>query len=88
MHLVCTEAYVVTGGRGAVRALWRAGAPAAAERTGAQLDALQAGGDPGHLVEAAAHVAAPTRRGRFGMSGRRDEYALPGTTLPDTSAGS
>ncbi|MFF9133297.1 hypothetical protein [Streptomyces sp. NPDC014806] len=88
LHLVCTEADVVTDGPGAVRALGRAGAPAAAERAGAQLDAPEAGGDPGHLAEAAAHVAAPTRRGGFGMCGRRDEYALPGTALPDMPAGS
>ena len=63
------------------RELWRAGALATAERTGAQLDALAAG-EPLHLGEATAHEAAPTRRGGFGMCGRRDEYALPGTTLP------
>ncbi|OXS36803.1 cupin [Streptomyces sp. XY006] len=63
------------------RALWRAGALATAERTGAQLDAL-ADGEPAHLAEATAHEAAPTRRGGFGMCGRRDEYALPGTTPP------
>lgn len=61
--------------------LWREGALATAERTGAQLDALTAG-DPGYLGEATAHAAAPTRLGGFGMCGRRDEYALPGTTLP------
>ncbi|MFE1340472.1 hypothetical protein ACFW6K_22685 [Streptomyces sp. NPDC058733] len=88
LHLVCTEADVVTDGRGAVRAPGRAGAPAAAERTGTQLDALEAGDDPDHLVETAAHVAAPTRRGGFGMCGRRDAYALPGTALPDMPAGS
>ncbi|MEV6962590.1 cupin [Streptomyces sp. NPDC051207] len=63
------------------RELWRAGALAAAERTGAQLAALEAG-EPGHLAEATAFRAAPTRRGGLGMCGRRDEYALPGTTLP------
>ncbi|MFF8669631.1 cupin domain-containing protein [Streptomyces sp. NPDC015242] len=63
------------------RALWRAGALAAAERTGAQLDAL-ADGDPAHLAEATAHQAAPARLGGYGMCGRRDEYALPGTTPP------
>ncbi|MEU0458568.1 hypothetical protein ABZ322_37650, partial [Streptomyces sp. NPDC006129] len=52
-----------------------------AERTGAQLDALAAG-EPAYLGEATAHEAAPTRLGGFGMCGRRDEYALPGTTLP------
>lgn len=63
------------------RELWRAGALATAERTGAQLDALEAG-DPAYLGEATAYGTAPTRLGGFGMCGRRDEYALPGTTLP------
>ncbi|MEU6589665.1 cupin [Streptomyces sp. NPDC046881] len=63
------------------RERWRAGALTAAERTGAQLDALEAG-DPAYLAEATAHETTPTRRGGFGMCGRRDEYALPGTTLP------
>ncbi|KAF3463995.1 cupin [Streptomyces sp. Tu 3180] len=63
------------------RELWRAGAPAAAERTGAQLDALAAG-DPAHLGEATAYRAEPSRLGGFGMCGRRDEYALPGATVP------
>ncbi|WP_432139337.1 MULTISPECIES: cupin [unclassified Streptomyces] len=63
------------------RALWRAGALAAAERTGAQLDALAAG-EPAYLADATAHEATPTRLGGYGMCGRRDEYALPGTTLP------
>ncbi|MGC9500305.1 cupin [Streptomyces sp. WG7] len=63
------------------RELWRSGALAAAERTGTQLDAL-ADGDPAYLAEATAYEATPTRRGGYGMCGRRDEYALPGTTLP------
>ncbi|MFI7501501.1 cupin [Streptomyces sp. NPDC049687] len=63
------------------RELWRGGALAAAERTGAQLDALQSG-DPAYLAEATAHGTAPTRLGGYGMCGRRDEYTLPGTTLP------
>ncbi|MFE9674301.1 cupin [Streptomyces sp. NPDC006259] len=61
------------------RALWRAGALAAAERTGAQLDALAAG-EPAYLGGATAYEAAPIRREGFGMCGRRDEYALPDTT--------
>ncbi|CAM5650729.1 hypothetical protein SALBM311S_06536 [Streptomyces alboniger] len=63
------------------RELWRAGALATAERTGAQLDALA---DDVRPISArpTAHEAAPTRLGGFGMCGRRDEYALPGTTLP------
>ncbi|EFE70987.1 conserved hypothetical protein [Streptomyces viridosporus ATCC 14672] len=63
------------------RELWRAGALAAAARTGAQLDAL-ADGDLTHLGEAAAYRAEPSRLGGFGMCGRRDEYALPGVTVP------
>ncbi|MGW0527637.1 cupin domain-containing protein [Streptomyces calvus] len=59
------------------RELWRGGALAAAERTGAQLDAL-AGGDLAHLGEAAVYEAAPSRRGGYGMCGWRDEYVLPG----------
>jgi mannose-6-phosphate isomerase-like protein (cupin superfamily) len=63
------------------RELWRAGALAAAERTGAQLDAL-ADGDLTHLAGATAYEAEPSRRGGYGMCGRRDEYALPGVTVP------
>lgn len=63
------------------RELWRAGALAAAERTGAQLDAL-AGGDFAHLTGATAYGAEPSRRGGYGMCGRRDEYGLPGVTVP------
>lgn len=63
------------------RELWRAGALAAAERTGAQLDAL-AGGDFSHLAGATAYEAEPSRRGGYGMCGRRDEYGLPGVTVP------
>ncbi|TXS50060.1 cupin [Streptomyces sp. uw30] len=63
------------------RELWRAGALATAQRTGAQLDALEAG-EPAYLGEATAHEAGPTRLGGFGMCGRRDEYNLPGITLP------
>ncbi|MFJ6085030.1 cupin [Streptomyces sp. NPDC092369] len=63
------------------RELWRAGALATAERTGAQLDAL-ADGEPAYLDQATAYETAPTRLGGFGMCGRRDEYNLPGTTLP------
>ncbi|MEU6669173.1 cupin [Streptomyces sp. NPDC046727] len=63
------------------RELWRAGALATAERTGAQLDALETG-QPDYLADATAYETGPTRLGGFGMCGRRDEYALPGTTLP------
>ncbi|MFD7699568.1 cupin [Streptomyces caelestis] len=58
------------------RELWRSGASAAAERTGAQLSALAAG-DSAHLEEAAVYATAPSRRGGFGMCGRRDEYTVP-----------
>jgi mannose-6-phosphate isomerase-like protein (cupin superfamily) len=61
--------------------IWRAGALAAAQRTGAQMEALAAG-DPTHLAQARVGSASPTRRGGYGMCGRRDEYELPGTTLP------
>lgn len=57
------------------------GALATAERTGAQLEALEAG-EPAYLADATAYETAPTRLGGFGMCGRRDEYNLPGTTLP------
>ncbi|MFI8998509.1 cupin [Streptomyces sp. NPDC053542] len=63
------------------QARWREGALAAAERTGRQLTAL-AGGDAAHLAEGGVRSAGPTRRGGYGMCGRRDEYELPGTTLP------
>ncbi|WP_309141698.1 cupin domain-containing protein [Streptomyces griseicoloratus] len=67
------------------RALWRAGAAAAAERTGAQLDAL-ADGEPAYLDEATAHRAAPVRRGGYGMCGFRDEYAWPGGASPGNAS--
>ncbi|MGP4021427.1 cupin domain-containing protein [Saccharopolyspora sp. 5N708] len=60
---------------------WRDGALAAAQRTGAQLDAL-AEGNSAHLVEAQVRVATPSRIGGYGMCGRRDEYEIPGATLP------
>ncbi|MEV0320269.1 cupin [Streptomyces sp. NPDC050658] len=63
------------------RDLWRAGALATAERTGAQLDALETG-RPDYLAEAASYDTTPSRHGGYGMCGRRDEYELPGTTLP------
>ncbi|GAA3870305.1 cupin [Streptomyces sedi] len=62
------------------RELWRAGALATAERTGRQLDALEAG-DPAYLAGAEAYDAVPSRLGGFGMCGRRDEYEVPGATL-------
>ncbi|MBX4176229.1 cupin [Streptomyces geysiriensis] len=63
------------------RELWRAGASAAAARTEQRLDAL-ADEDPAYLADATAYEAAPTAHGGHGMCGHRDEYALPGTTLP------
>lgn len=60
---------------------WRAGALVAAEHTGKQLAALREG-DPGHLARAEVHVTAPSRRGGYGMCGRRDEYEIPEATLP------
>ncbi|MCQ8191065.1 cupin [Streptomyces rugosispiralis] len=60
---------------------WRDGALAAARRTGEQLTALAAG-DPAHLAEARVTATGPSRRGGYGMCGRRDEYELPGITLP------
>ncbi|MDG9725155.1 MULTISPECIES: cupin [unclassified Streptomyces] len=74
-------AHLVRGRVPGWRELWRAGALATVERTGAQLDALT-DGDPAYLADATAYETAPTRRGGHGMCGRRDEYALPGTTLP------
>ncbi|MDT0446230.1 cupin domain-containing protein [Streptomyces johnsoniae] len=63
------------------RELWEAGPLATAQRTGEQLAALEAG-DPQYLAAATAFDTAPTRLGGYGMCGRRDEYELPGTTLP------
>ncbi|APY90017.1 cupin [Streptomyces alfalfae] len=69
------------------RELWRSGALAAAERTGAQLDALEAG-SAAHLTGAGSYDMVPVRRGGYGMCGRRDEYE-PGlraaSTWPDAS---
>jgi hypothetical protein len=56
---------------------WRAGALAAAERTGEQLAALAAG-DAGHLARGRTHVAEPSRLAGYGMCGRRDAYEAPG----------
>jgi mannose-6-phosphate isomerase-like protein (cupin superfamily) len=63
------------------RARWRAGALAMAEATGAHLDALEKA-DAGHLWEASLHTTGPTRDAGFGMCGRRQEYEVPGATLP------
>jgi hypothetical protein len=63
------------------RSRWRAGALAAAELTGQHLAALSAG-DASHLSAARVRSSGPTRRGGYGMCGRRDEYELPGATLP------
>ncbi|MEK8170968.1 hypothetical protein NKH77_19620 [Streptomyces sp. M19] len=39
-------------------------------------------GRPAHLARARVRAAEPSRRGGYGMCGRRDEYELPGATLP------
>lgn len=74
-------AHIVAPKVAAWRERWRQGALAAAERTGRHLTAL-AEADATHLAEATARSAGPTRRGGYGMCGRRDEYELPGITLP------
>ncbi len=63
------------------QAPWRAGPLAAAHRTGEHLTAL-AFADQTHLTEATVTATTPSRRSGYGMRGRRDEYALDGTTLP------
>lgn len=63
------------------RERWATGALAAAEATGRQLDALAAG-EPGIASQARVRVSGPTREGGYGMCGRRQEYEVPGTTLP------
>lgn len=60
---------------------WRAGALAAAERTGEHLQALRTS-DPSHLANAEVHVATPSRREGYGMCGKRSEYEISGATLP------
>jgi hypothetical protein len=52
--------------------------------TGSHLPALRAlaSADPTHLTEATVSATTPSRRSGYGMCGRRDEYALDGTTLP------
>ncbi|MBN6033732.1 cupin [Amycolatopsis sp. 195334CR] len=62
--------------------IWQEGALAAAERTGAHLKALL-DGDASHLAQARVVTATPSRHGGYGMCGRRDEYELPGITVPD-----
>ncbi|MEU5777726.1 cupin, partial [Streptomyces venezuelae] len=55
------------------RERWRAGAAAAAEATGAQLDRLERG-DADYLARATVRAEQPAARGRFGMCGRLDVY--------------
>ena len=74
-------ARLVSGRVAAWRARWRDGALAAAERTGAHLDALEKG-DPTHLWQAAMNTTGPTRAAGCGMCGHRQEYEVPGVTLP------
>ncbi|MFJ9085363.1 cupin [Streptomyces sp. NPDC102384] len=64
------------------RELWRTGALAAAERTGAQLDALEKGDADGYLSASTTHTSTPTRHGGLGMCGRREEYGIEGATVP------
>jgi mannose-6-phosphate isomerase-like protein (cupin superfamily) len=63
------------------RERWRAGALETARRTGDQLAALESG-DASYLAGATAFEARPSRHGGYGMCGRRDEYDLPGATVP------
>lgn len=60
---------------------WRAGALAAAELTGEHLKAL-ANGDASHLAASGVREATPSKRDGYGMCGRREEYEIPGVTLP------
>ncbi|MCU4744980.1 cupin domain-containing protein [Streptomyces sp. G-5] len=60
---------------------WQDGALAAARRTEEHLKAL-AEADPTHLAEARITTSTPTRDAGYGMCGRRQEYEIPGTTLP------
>ncbi|WP_329037542.1 cupin [Streptomyces sp. NBC_01725] len=57
------------------RARWESGAARAARQTGAQLDRLTEG-DAAHLAKARVHARLPHARGRFGMCGRLDTYAV------------
>ncbi len=63
------------------RGLGGGGGRGPAGRPGAPHHPREAG-EPAYLVDATAHEAGPTRLGGFGMCGRRDEYNLPGVTLP------
>jgi mannose-6-phosphate isomerase-like protein (cupin superfamily) len=60
---------------------WRAGALAAAERTGEHLDRLR-DGDLGHLAEADIHVTSAEGPQRFGMCGRLDVHDPAGGKSP------
>jgi mannose-6-phosphate isomerase-like protein (cupin superfamily) len=61
------------------RSLWERGPLAAAQRTGAQLEAL-ARADIGHLADASVHVhAPPTDVRRMGCCGTLGVYVAPGT---------
>ncbi|MCE7081931.1 cupin [Streptomyces sp. ST2-7A] len=63
------------------RERWRAGAMEAALRTGRVLDALERGEEP-DPVASRVRAVEPTRHGGWGMCGRRQEYEVPGTTVP------
>jgi mannose-6-phosphate isomerase-like protein (cupin superfamily) len=67
--LYAAAAHLVRDRVPAWRQLWRDRALAQAEHTGRQLTGL-AGGDAGHLTDAAVHVARINDAERFGMCGR------------------
>ncbi|MCQ4079637.1 cupin domain-containing protein [Streptomyces sp. RB6PN25] len=62
------------------RGLWRRGAAAQAERTGARLDALAQGHAP-HLAEAALTTAEQAPALRYGMCGRLQVWDLEGARM-------
>jgi len=59
------------------RERWESGALAAAQATGEQLERLGRG-DASHLRDAVVRAEQPAERGKFGMCGRLDVYALEG----------
>lgn len=54
---------------------WESGAARASRQTGVQLDRLTEG-DATHLADARVHARLPHARGKFGMCGRLDTYAV------------
>lgn len=75
-----SAARLVRGKVPAWRARWRAGALAAAELTGAHLDALESGA-PAYLSAADTYQTEPTQRGGYGMCGHRDTYRADSKSL-------